>query len=148
MRTSRFTYVQTVCRIYMFQTTQVAINYACQSKNTCAQIANTDRSIRGHGSACLRFRLLRLSYSIISLWFCKWKWCVPGWRKAGMLCIIPMFFKRFLFISLCCHTGPNWVATLNAGKGGAHASYYHRANKQVWTLTAWLLFTHYLCAAC
>ena len=23
------------------------------------------------------------------------------------------------------------MATLNAGKGGAHASYYHRANKQV-----------------
>uniref|UniRef100_A0AAY5KQ70 Translocase of outer mitochondrial membrane 40 like n=1 Tax=Esox lucius TaxID=8010 RepID=A0AAY5KQ70_ESOLU len=29
------------------------------------------------------------------------------------------------------YTGPNWVATLNAGKGGAHASYYHRANKQI-----------------
>ncbi|XP_039633015.1 mitochondrial import receptor subunit TOM40B isoform X2 [Perca fluviatilis] len=28
-------------------------------------------------------------------------------------------------------SGPNWVATLNAGKGGAHASYYHRANKQI-----------------
>lgn len=32
---------------------------------------------------------------------------------------------------LSLHAGPNWVATLNAGKGGAHASYYHRANKQV-----------------
>ena len=32
-------------------------------------------------------------------------------------------------------SGPNWVATLNAGKGGAHASYYHRANKQVNKLT-------------
>ncbi|XP_026887638.1 mitochondrial import receptor subunit TOM40B [Electrophorus electricus] len=29
------------------------------------------------------------------------------------------------------YSGPNWVATLNAGKGGAHASYYHRANKQI-----------------
>ncbi|XP_039619878.1 mitochondrial import receptor subunit TOM40B isoform X2 [Erpetoichthys calabaricus] len=29
------------------------------------------------------------------------------------------------------YTGPNWVATLNAGKGGAHASYYHQANKQI-----------------
>ncbi|KAF3840831.1 hypothetical protein F7725_006693 [Dissostichus mawsoni] len=29
------------------------------------------------------------------------------------------------------YSRPNWVATLNAGKGGAHASYYHRANKQV-----------------
>ncbi|KAG7251272.1 hypothetical protein CRUP_034685, partial [Coryphaenoides rupestris] len=28
------------------------------------------------------------------------------------------------------YSRPNWVATLNAGKGGAHASYYHRANKQ------------------
>ncbi|NXT13203.1 TM40L protein, partial [Prunella fulvescens] len=26
---------------------------------------------------------------------------------------------------------PNWVATLNVGYGGAHASYYHRANEQV-----------------
>ena len=33
--------------------------------------------------------------------------------------------------SLSLHKGPNWVATLNAGKGGAHASYYHRANKEV-----------------
>lgn len=38
------------------------------------------------------------------------------------------FFRYFI-------PGPNWVATLNAGKGGAHASYYHRANKQVqWSL--------------
>uniref|UniRef100_A0AAR2KPV3 Translocase of outer mitochondrial membrane 40 like n=1 Tax=Pygocentrus nattereri TaxID=42514 RepID=A0AAR2KPV3_PYGNA len=29
------------------------------------------------------------------------------------------------------YSGPNWVATVNAGKGGAHASYYHRANKQI-----------------
>eukprot|EP00066_Takifugu_rubripes_P020675 XP_011609941.1 PREDICTED: mitochondrial import receptor subunit TOM40B-like isoform X1 [Takifugu rubripes] len=29
------------------------------------------------------------------------------------------------------YSRPNWVATLNAGKGGAHASYYHRANKQI-----------------
>uniref|UniRef100_A0A8C9RIF7 Translocase of outer mitochondrial membrane 40 like n=1 Tax=Scleropages formosus TaxID=113540 RepID=A0A8C9RIF7_SCLFO len=29
------------------------------------------------------------------------------------------------------YSGPNWVATLNAGKGGAHMSYYHRANKQI-----------------
>uniref|UniRef100_A0A3B3S9Q6 Translocase of outer mitochondrial membrane 40 like n=1 Tax=Paramormyrops kingsleyae TaxID=1676925 RepID=A0A3B3S9Q6_9TELE len=29
------------------------------------------------------------------------------------------------------YSGPNWVATLNAGKGGAHASYYHKANKQI-----------------
>lgn len=35
-----------------------------------------------------------------------------------------------LFSVFLCQ-GPNWVATLNAGKGGAHASYYHRANKQV-----------------
>ncbi|NXH33300.1 TM40L protein, partial [Myiagra hebetior] len=26
---------------------------------------------------------------------------------------------------------PNWVTTLNVGYGGAHASYYHRANEQV-----------------
>lgn len=25
----------------------------------------------------------------------------------------------------------HWVATLNVGSGGAHASYYHRANEQV-----------------
>lgn len=35
------------------------------------------------------------------------------------------------FWPVCQFEGPNWVATLNAGKGGAHASYYHRANKQV-----------------
>ncbi|XP_075909904.1 mitochondrial import receptor subunit TOM40B-like isoform X1 [Petromyzon marinus] len=29
------------------------------------------------------------------------------------------------------YTGENWVATLNVGQGGAHASYYHRANRQV-----------------
>ncbi|TRY99631.1 hypothetical protein DNTS_004823 [Danionella cerebrum] len=29
------------------------------------------------------------------------------------------------------YSGPNWIATLNAGKGGAHASYYHKANKQI-----------------
>lgn len=40
--------------------------------------------------------------------------------------------QRFnLFLSVSQFSGPNWVATLNAGKGGAHASYYHRANKQV-----------------
>lgn len=29
----------------------------------------------------------------------------------------------------------HWVATLNVGSGGAHASYYHRANEQVRLLT-------------
>ncbi|NXE03328.1 TM40L protein, partial [Chaetorhynchus papuensis] len=29
------------------------------------------------------------------------------------------------------YTAPNWVTTLNLGYGGAHASYYHRANEQV-----------------
>ncbi|XP_050186379.1 mitochondrial import receptor subunit TOM40B isoform X2 [Myiozetetes cayanensis] len=29
------------------------------------------------------------------------------------------------------YTAPKWVATLNVGYGGAHASYYHRANEQV-----------------
>ncbi|MGH0178225.1 UNVERIFIED_CONTAM: hypothetical protein FKN15_077414 [Acipenser sinensis] len=33
------------------------------------------------------------------------------------------------------YSGPNWVATLNAGNGGAHASYYHRANKQPCTVS-------------
>lgn len=28
-------------------------------------------------------------------------------------------------------TAVHWVATLNVGSGGAHASYYHRANEQV-----------------
>ncbi|NXK84432.1 TM40L protein, partial [Amazona guildingii] len=28
-----------------------------------------------------------------------------------------------------------WVATLNVGYGGAHASYYHRANEQVMALS-------------
>lgn len=30
-----------------------------------------------------------------------------------------------------CVAAPNWVTTLNVGYGGAHASYYHRANEQV-----------------
>ncbi|KAE8588712.1 hypothetical protein XENTR_v10022707 [Xenopus tropicalis] len=29
------------------------------------------------------------------------------------------------------YSAPNWVATLNIGYGGAHASYYHRANEQI-----------------
>ncbi|KYO19499.1 mitochondrial import receptor subunit TOM40B [Alligator mississippiensis] len=29
------------------------------------------------------------------------------------------------------YTAPKWVATLNIGCGGAHASYYHKANEQV-----------------
>ncbi|XP_068851209.1 mitochondrial import receptor subunit TOM40B isoform X2 [Aphelocoma coerulescens] len=29
------------------------------------------------------------------------------------------------------YAAPNWVTTLNVGYGGAHASYYHRANEQV-----------------
>ncbi|NXS64814.1 TM40L protein, partial [Pandion haliaetus] len=29
------------------------------------------------------------------------------------------------------YTAQKWVATLNVGYGGAHASYYHRANEQV-----------------
>ncbi|NXY12436.1 TM40L protein, partial [Pteruthius melanotis] len=29
------------------------------------------------------------------------------------------------------YTAPSWVTTLNVGYGGAHASYYHRANEQV-----------------
>ncbi|XP_030147214.1 mitochondrial import receptor subunit TOM40B isoform X2 [Taeniopygia guttata] len=29
------------------------------------------------------------------------------------------------------YSAPNWEATLNVGYGGAHASYYHRANEQV-----------------
>lgn len=32
-------------------------------------------------------------------------------------------------------TAVHWVATLNVGSGGAHASYYHRANEQVSLLT-------------
>lgn len=42
-----------------------------------------------------------------------------------------IWFSSSLFFFVSLHAGPNWVATLNAGKGGAHASYYHRANKQV-----------------
>lgn len=37
----------------------------------------------------------------------------------------------YCVLSVVLSEGPNWVATLNAGKGGAHASYYHRVNKQV-----------------
>uniref|UniRef100_U3JU16 TM40L protein n=1 Tax=Ficedula albicollis TaxID=59894 RepID=U3JU16_FICAL len=29
------------------------------------------------------------------------------------------------------YSAPDWVTTLNVGYGGAHASYYHRANEQV-----------------
>ncbi|XP_078391966.1 mitochondrial import receptor subunit TOM40B, partial [Cetorhinus maximus] len=29
------------------------------------------------------------------------------------------------------YTTPQWISTLNIGRGGAHASYYHRANDQV-----------------
>lgn len=33
--------------------------------------------------------------------------------------------------SICLVAAPKWVATLNIGCGGAHASYYHKANEQV-----------------
>ncbi|NXD32552.1 TM40L protein, partial [Spelaeornis formosus] len=29
------------------------------------------------------------------------------------------------------YSAVHWVATLNVGSGGAHASYYHKANEQV-----------------
>ncbi|OCT66609.1 mitochondrial import receptor subunit TOM40B isoform X2 [Xenopus laevis] len=29
------------------------------------------------------------------------------------------------------YSAPNWVATVNIGYGGAHASYYHKANEQI-----------------
>ncbi|KAG9463977.1 hypothetical protein GDO78_020706 [Eleutherodactylus coqui] len=29
------------------------------------------------------------------------------------------------------YSAPNWVSTLNVGYGGAHASYYHKANQQI-----------------
>ncbi|XP_039578144.1 mitochondrial import receptor subunit TOM40B isoform X6 [Passer montanus] len=37
------------------------------------------------------------------------------------------------------YSAPHWVTTLNVGYGGAHASYYHRANEQgSWTaIGAW-----------
>lgn len=52
-----------------------------------------------------------------------------------LYCLSATFFG----LSLC--KGPNWVATLNAGKGGAHASYYHRANKQVKQLPLYYINT-------
>ena len=39
------------------------------------------------------------------------------------------------FSSTLIFTAIHWVATLNVGSGGAHASYYHRANEQVGLLT-------------
>lgn len=36
-----------------------------------------------------------------------------------------------LFSCTLVFTAGHWVATLNVGSGGAHASYYHRANEQV-----------------
>jgi len=48
-----------------------------------------------------------------------------------LFCLIQQQFSPFFSFCLWLRAGPNWVATLNAGKGGAHASYYHRANKQV-----------------
>lgn len=47
---------------------------------------------------------------------------VPGLCPTA---IIPLFSCTLLF------TAVHWVATLNVGSGGAHASYYHRANEQV-----------------
>lgn len=49
---------------------------------------------------------------------------------------LKLCFSQRLWSCLCRPAGPNWVVTLNAGRGGAHASYYHRANKQVWPV--WL----------
>lgn len=41
----------------------------------------------------------------------------------------------FLFSCTLVFAAVHWVATLNVGSGGAHASYYHRANEQVRLLT-------------
>lgn len=40
--------------------------------------------------------------------------------------VVTLFFSCTLVF-----TAVHWVATLNVGSGGAHASYYHRANEQV-----------------
>lgn len=60
----------------------------------------------------------------------------PGWtvlRFVNSQYFCGLNFSSFI-LSMVLSPGPNWVATLNVGKGGAHASYYHRANKQVVTI--------------
>lgn len=56
---------------------------------------------------------------------------VSYFNRAGIISDLLSFDLAIVGGFLSLHAGPNWVATLNAGKGGAHASYYHRANKQV-----------------
>lgn len=60
------------------------------------------------------------------------------------LCLAAAF--QLFSVSLC--KGPNWVATLNAGKGGAHASYYHRANKQVEQIPPYCINTPFTLGVC
>lgn len=45
-------------------------------------------------------------------------------------CLFPLFFSPPLTVAV------HWVATLNVGSGGAHASYYHKANEQVRQLSS------------
>lgn len=49
-----------------------------------------------------------------------------GWVLSLCPTTIMLLFSRTLVF-----TAVHWVATLNVGSGGAHASYYHRANEQV-----------------
>lgn len=67
----------------------------------------------------LKWDLVFICESTWNIWF----------NSAGIFS--DMFWLIYQLLFTFSHSGPNWVATLNAGKGGAHASYYHRANKQV-----------------
>lgn len=57
-----------------------------------------------------------------------------AWAFLGFLayvydsnCLFPLFLPPLTPPPPALH----WVATLNVGSGGAHASYYHKANEQV-----------------
>lgn len=52
------------------------------------------------------------------------------WGSLPLSTAVTVFFPS-VFLPPAVH----WVATLNVGSGGAHASYYHRANEQVRLLT-------------
>ncbi|XP_057584725.1 mitochondrial import receptor subunit TOM40B isoform X3 [Hippopotamus amphibius kiboko] len=48
------------------------------------------------------------------------------------------------------YSAVHWVATLNVGSGGAHASYYHKANEQAWWIVTgvWVLCWRRRCPPC
>lgn len=58
----------------------------------------------------------------------------PGTCTSSVTCVFRLSEAAFSCFDFFC-TGRNYVATLTVGSAGAHASYYHKANDQVTSLS-------------